>query len=298
MRGRDAFAEYHPVVNFTYFAMVLSFSMCLMHPFCLAVSLLCGLGYAIFLHGKRQVKWSLCYLLPVAVATAVINAAFNHQGVTILGYLPSDNPLTMESIVYGVAAATMLASMMTWFSCYSGVVTSDRFIYLFGKLIPALSLVLSMTLRFVPKFKGQLQMVREGQRAMGRNPAQGNGLHRLKAEVTVLSILVTWSLENAIETADSMKSRGYGLSGRTAFSIYTFSHRDRMAMVWLGCCGGYVICGWLLGGLEIQYYPMVVGQPITPVTLSFFLAHLALCLTPMILNKKEERVWNKILQGE
>ena len=35
--------------------------------------------------------------------------------------------------------------------------------------------------------------------------------------ITILSIMVTWCLENAIETADSMKSRGCGLPGRSAF---------------------------------------------------------------------------------
>ena len=47
-------------------------------------------------------------------------------------------------------------------------------------------------------------------------PASGSLLQRLKNAITILSIMVTWALENAIETADSMKSRGYGLPGRTA----------------------------------------------------------------------------------
>jgi energy-coupling factor transport system permease protein len=46
----------------------------------------------------------------------------------------------------------MLAAVISWFSCYNAVMTSDKFVYLFGRVIPALSLILSMTLRFVPKF--------------------------------------------------------------------------------------------------------------------------------------------------
>ncbi len=45
--------------------------------------------------------------------------------------------------------------------------------------------------------------------------------------------MVTWSLENAIETADSMRARGYGLPGRTSFSIYRFDSRDSSALAWL-----------------------------------------------------------------
>ena len=39
MRNRDAFSGYHPIINFLYFALVLLFSMCLMHPVYLAISL-------------------------------------------------------------------------------------------------------------------------------------------------------------------------------------------------------------------------------------------------------------------
>ena len=40
----DAFSRYHPLVNFLFFALVLAYSMVLMHPVCLAVSLLGALG--------------------------------------------------------------------------------------------------------------------------------------------------------------------------------------------------------------------------------------------------------------
>ena len=44
MTRRDAFAGYHPCVNFIFYALVLVFSMCLMHPAYLAVSFFCAAG--------------------------------------------------------------------------------------------------------------------------------------------------------------------------------------------------------------------------------------------------------------
>ncbi len=35
------FSSYHPIVNLLYFCFVIGFSMFLMHPVCLAASLLC-----------------------------------------------------------------------------------------------------------------------------------------------------------------------------------------------------------------------------------------------------------------
>ena len=283
--GKDAFSGYHPVINFIFFVEVLVFSMCFMHPVSLSISLVCSMAYAVFLGGKKTLRFYLRLLLPMMLMAAVLNPAFNHQGVTVLTYLPSGNPLTMESIVYGFAAAVMLASVVMWFSCYNTVMTSEKFVYLFGRIIPALSLVLSMTLRFVPRFKAQLQTIREAQACVGRD---GKGL---KHAVAVLSILVTWSLENAIETADSMKSRGYGLPGRTAFSLYRFQNRDVAALVWLLACGGFVIAGWISGSFEFLYFPVIDGMLIPS---CFHAVYLALCLTPVIFHGLEDRKWKHL----
>jgi energy-coupling factor transport system permease protein len=282
------------MINFLYFGLVLLFTMFFMHPGCLIISLGSSLAYAIYLNGRKAVRFSLLFMLPMMLMAALLNPAFNHEGATILIYLPSGNPLTLESIVYGVAAAMMLASVAVWFSCYTAVMTSDKFVYLFGRLIPALSLVLSMTLRFVPKFRAQLRVVSEAQRCVGRDVSNGGILQRARTAITILSIMLTWALENAIETADSMRSRGYGLPGRTAFSIYRFDERDKSALLWLCFCAFFILSGWIAGGLYWRYYPTIKGAPVTPLTASFQLAYLALCLTPVILNVREDQKWIRL----
>ena len=290
----DAFSRYHPLVNFLFFALVLAYSMVLMHPVCLAVSLLGALLYAGQLEGRRALARHLRVALPVLLLAALVNPAFNHAGVTILIYLPSGNPLTLESMLYGAAAAVMLASVVLWFSSYNEVMTSDKFVYLFGRVIPALSLVLSISLRFIPKFKAQMQTVSEAQACIGRDTKNGSVLRRVGNAVKIFSILVTWSLENAIETADSMRSRGYGLPGRTAFSIYRFDDRDKAALAWLIFCGAYLLSGWMAGGTYVRYYPTVKTAAWTPMTVSFMLVYLALVLTPVILDRKEDRQWKSL----
>ncbi len=294
MRNRDTFSSFHPLVNFLYFLLVLLFGMCFMHPVCLVISLGSATAYNLYLKGRKGLRFSLRFLLPMMILAAVLNPAFNHEGVTILTYTPNGNPVTLESLIYGAASAFMLAGVVQWFSCYNEVMTADKFVYLFGRVIPALSLVLSMTLRFVPRFTAQLKTVRTAQRCIGRDVSDGGLLQRVKHGVTILSILVTWSLENAIETADSMKSRGYGLPGRTAFSIYRFDSRDKYALLWLGFCLWFILFGWIGGGLNFRYYPSLKGIPLTPFTLGFFLVYLALCLTPLILNGREDVKWKRL----
>ena len=291
MRRFDAFSSCHPGVRFLFFGLVVFFSMCLMHPACLLISFGSALALRLWLSGPGAVGRTLRLLVPLLLLTALINPAFNHRGVTILWYLPSGNPVTLESVLYGLASATLLLSVVLWFSCYTEMVTSDQFLTLFGRLIPSLSLLLSMTLRFVPRFTVQLKQVAAAQRGLGRDLSKGPLRSRLRTGGTVLSILITWSLENAIETADSMKSRGYGLPGRTAYTLYTLDSRDRGLLLWLAFCGVYLLVGWRAGCFTWRYFPMILWGELTPFSLTFPLCYLALCLTPLILTGREDLRW-------
>ncbi|MBQ5746432.1 MAG: energy-coupling factor transporter transmembrane protein EcfT, partial [Clostridia bacterium] len=234
---KDFFESYHPFVNFLYFTEVIILSMSLNHPATQIISLFCAVAYLISAEGKKSYGFLLKFCIPAMPITAFINPAFNHEGVTILHYFKSGNPLTLESILYGISSGMMLVTVILWFSSFSRIMTSDKFIYLFGKVIPSLSLLLSMSLRFVPKFKKQFETVTEAQKCIGHDISTGSIWQRFKTAVVIFSIMITWALENAIETADSMKSRGYGLKGRTAFSIYRMDDRDKYALIWLGFCG-------------------------------------------------------------
>ena len=170
----DRFSKYHPLVNFLYFTLVISFSMALNHPLAQGISLVCATIYAMQAEGKHAVMFTLKWCLPIMLLTAFMNPAFSHEGVTILLYFPTGNPLTLEIILYGLSSGVMIATVMLWFVNFNRVITSDKFIYLFGRIIPAMSLVLSMTLRFIPKFKVQMDSVVNAQRSIGRDISQGS----------------------------------------------------------------------------------------------------------------------------
>ena len=277
-----------------YFAAVIGFSMFFMHPVCLGISLVCAFMYSVYLNGKKALRMGLKFMLPVLVFTAVFNPLFNHQGATILGYLPNGNPLTLESTLYGVAAAVMLVTVISWFSCFNKVMTSDKFVYLFGRIIPALSLILAMALRLVPRFKDQIKVISDAQKCIGRSASNGNILQKAKHGIKILSIMVTWALENAIETADSMKGRGYGLKGRTAFSIFRFRRRDAYAAAYIFTCAAAVIAGAATGAYHFRYFPTLRGEWTGAGTIAVFIAYFALGIFPIIANLKEDLVWRRI----
>jgi len=288
----NEFKTYHPIVNFTYFLFVIGFSCFFMHPICLCISFLSAFTYLWMLKGRKQALKNLIYMISMLLVMALINPLFNHRGVTILEYFPNGNPLTLESVIYGFSAGVMLISIITHFSCYTEVMTSDKFMYLFGKIIPSLSLVISMTLRFVPRFFAQLKVVTNGQKCMGNDVSCGSIIKRIKSGLTILSIMTTWSLENAIDTADSMKARGYGITGRTAFSIYSFDKRDKKAFICILLLGLYTFFGNIFGATHFTYFPYISMGEMSAYNMSVFIAYLLLCICPVIIEIKEVRKWN------
>lgn len=293
---RDSFSGYHPVISLLYFVLVLGFTMFLSHPVCMAVSMLGALAYSICLKGGAALRFQLCAMLPLMLVTALINPAFSHEGVTVLAYLPSGNPLTLESILYGVFAAGLLVSTLTWFSCFHAVMSSDKFVYLFGRVIPALSLVLSLSLRLVPRFSAQLKRIAGAQRGIGRDAGSGGPIRRARHGIRMLSVLVAWALEHAIDTADSMKSRGYGLPGRTSFAIYRWERRDRAMLTFLLACGAGLLAGTVSGALDFSYYPALSGAEFDGWQCLMLCLDAVLCGLPVFLEGKEALRWKTVRQ--
>ena len=290
----NEFKTCHPMVNFLYFFLVIGFTMFLMHPVSLGITLFCAILYSFVLKGKRKALKSIGVAVFVILITAILNPLFSHYGVTVITYLPTGNPLTAESICYGIAAGVMLSSVLLYFSCFNMVLSSDKFTYLFGRIIPKLSMVFSMIIRFVPTLISRLKEISAVQKTLGRDISKGGIIKRVKCGIKILSVLITWSLENAIETADSMKSRGYGLSGRTSYTIFKLEKRDKLMLLSMGILSAVILWGILSGKLNYSYFPVLYTKKLSFLSLCMHTAYLFLCLTPVLLEWREAIRWNVI----
>jgi len=291
MSRSDAFSRCHPAVLLLYFALVLGCTMFFLHPLCLIISLLSALLCCAHFSGPEALRRTLAFSLPVFGFAALLNPLFNHRGETVLCLLPSGAPVTLESVAYGLASAAMLCAVLVWFACFSHVMTADKLLHLFGRAAPSLSLVVTMTLRLIPRFQTQFRAVTDARRSLGRDAAPPSPRQKLTDAVQVLSALTTWALENGIETADSMRSRGCGLPGRTTFSLYRFDRRDAAVLLWLALWGCILLAGGLSGALAWEYLPSLQGRPLSNLSRCAYPAYLAVCLTPIILNRWEDRKW-------
>lgn len=289
MNQKNCFLHYHPCVNALYFFLVIGFTLFCLNVITICISLTVGLLFVFEISVKKP---KIGYVIALFGMTALINPMFNHQGVTILFYLPSGNPFTLESVQYGLVSGGMLASVVVWFKAVTVVLTPDKIMYLLGRILPTLGLVFSMILGFVPKLKHQFKQVVDGQKALGKWQEKGHMLTQIKQGATVVSVLIGWSLEQGVITADSMKARGYGLPKPTHFSLFRFRKQDGYIMAWLFALGGIWVVTWKQGYLAQSFFPVF---QIAPWNVGSAVAHgafLLLAVTPIILQEREDRKWN------
>ena len=276
------FARYHPAINLLYFTAVLTGTILFRQPVFLCLSYVCAFLYLLKLRGLRALIPGLG-LLPLALLYALWYGSYHHFGLTVLGVNFIGNQVTLESFLCGGTWAMVCVAVVLWMGCVHAVFTTDKIVYLLGRVSPHLSLYLSILLRTVPRLNKQRQRIELAQRGIGRGKGQGNIFQRMRNALRRGSILLTWLIEGIVTTSDSMRCRGCSLRGRTAYSLYRFDGRDRSFVIGLCSLVCVLLMALLLDQTMIRFAPQVVMMPITPMSCLFYAAWAALCLLPPVL---------------
>jgi len=287
--NRDSFINYHPLANVVFYVVVLFVAMFINHPVYQIISLLGALIYGSVL-GIVKLK-SLLMMVPTMLMVIMINVLFNHEGATILVYLRNGNPITLESIVFGVSFSIMLLSVLLWFATFNKVIDSDKMSYLLGRFLPNIALLFSLLLRFIPKFNGQMKKTHEAQSQLYGHEKSFVG--KIKRSVMVFFITVTWAIEHHIESADSMKSRGYGVGKRTSFSIYQWTLRDFIVLTWTCLSGLILLVSTLSGGMRYSYFPLIMKVELFHYG---YAVYGLLVMLPSLIRLYEELEWKYYIQ--
>ena len=286
---KGTFATYHPIVNFIFFLFAIGITMFSIDPVFLLVTLVVCWTWSILINGKKGIKFNLIMTIPVMIVMAVINTLFTHNGATVLFYL-NYNRITLEAFVYGMAAAVMISAVVIWFTCFNKVMTSDKFIYLFGKAAPVLGLTLSMIFRFIPLLKSRYDEISMGQKCMGRHVEKGF-FSKGRQLIKEVSILISWSLEASIETSDSMEARGYGLPHRSSFHLFKFDKRDKKLTIYMVITGLIASVGCALGKTSIYYFPVIVLGQWDLLKIITLVSYIMLLIAPLVIDILGEKKW-------
>ena len=289
--NNDAFSSLHPAVNFVFFLGAICFGVTIQHPAYIAAGFLGAVSYYLLLHGKKGLK-TVFGLLPVFVILTAVNPLFNNQGERVLFHI-FGRPYTFEALLYGMAIASLLVSMLMWFGCYNAVMTSDKFTCLFGNIIPSLSLLFVMVLRMVPNLIRKASQISGARKSVGKGAGeQSTKKEKLNDGMNVLSALTSWALESSVMTADSMRSRGYGTAKTSSFNIYHMTASDFIVFAVMLITAGAVIFASTLGGTKAVFTPEFYIAPLTGINAAGFSAYCVFLLIPTALHIKEDIQWH------
>ena len=331
----DSFSTHHPAMTLTFFVSVIVLCVLVQQPIVQAVGLMGAVLYYLCL--RRRDAWRLLVAMMLAlVVLAAINPLFNTLGDTVLFTYLGTRPYTLEALAYGASTAVMFVSVMLWFACYAQVMSTDKFTYLFGRRAPALTLVLTMTLRLVPSYVRKARQISMARRCAGLSMTQGSMRERARDGASLLSALTSWALEGAVTMADSMRSRGYGsrakpvigeisrlrslslaplemTEGGVSATPLEMTEKDRKRPGrYLQCrfrVSDALLLGLVLtcvivtcialasGDLAVSYVPAIDIPTLSPLGIGALMACTVLVLVPSAIDAKEAIAWRSSLSS-
>lgn len=250
-----AFSKIHPIALLVYFLSIFLIGMFVNNPVINIITLLSGILSSSMLTNSKKKLSDFFFYISMLLLISITNPLFSHNGKTPLFFM-NGNAITKEAIVCGFFIGIMIVGIMLWFKCLNLVFTSDKIVFLFGKIIPKISLVITVSLRYIPMLKRQAGNIKKSQKAMGLYSSDSYA-DKIRSHMRIFSSLIGWSMEQAVETSREMKARGYGLKGHSNYSNYKFKSSDVFILLVTLVLTFFVIFGASGGKLNFSYYPEI-----------------------------------------
>ena len=108
----------------------------------------------------------------------------------------------------------------------------------------------------------------------------------------IMGITVSWSLEESMFTAKSMKARGYNATERTSYLSYKFGNADYAFIALIMVTVGIIIIGLLKGVGMINIYPSIDFKFSNLPFNIYYLAFVLFLLPLIYLEIKERILWH------
>ena len=289
----NRFLHCHPFVIFCYYVCVGILAMYFNHPVFLLIFcfLLLAVNYSHNSLGTLR-KW-LPMMASMSAIIILMNMFFVLKGSTVL-FVFLERRITLEATVYGVVMTLSIISIILLFISFNQILNGNRFLYIFSKFLPRTAFLAMLTIRFVPLLKRRLTEITDVQRIKGISIKTGTMKQRCKAGMTLIQILLTWSLEEAVETADSMKTRGYGIGKRSPYNPYKLTKEEK---VWLLLMLGLLVVS-LVGGSygygRMMIYPKLDSLQLRGIDGLFLLSSILLFAFPLFVEGREQLRWKSL----
>ncbi len=249
MNGID---KLNPLTIMIYYVSVIGIIMFQMNPVMIVIALVGSIYMNYMYEDSVSLKKTKGYI-GIFFIIALINPVFYHNGITVLFYL-NDKPITLEALIYGIVMSATIILVIQLCGMMSKILSSDKILYLIGKISNKAALIISMALKLIPQYRKQADSIRETQKLLGFYK-EDTIFDKVKGNLYVFSAVVTWSLEHSMETADSMRGRAYGTRKRTQYSNYKITMEDILIILLMLILDVLLIITMLVVNVNTVYYP-------------------------------------------
>ena len=318
----------HPGVYLLYYFIMVLFAFIFSDPY-FVVTFLVLLLVLIALQGvSHELKNIMRLFIPLSILIMILNPLLNRTGAHKI-YLWSGFFITYEAIAYGILMSLALLIVILVFSSYNRSVSYQEMLYIFSKKLPIISMIIVMALRFIPLINSRaievqklnnlknngIEMEMDGGDADALDLDEFNSnistdydsklVNKLKSNKRVAAIIkeaktlgkimgitVSWSLEESMFTAKSMKARGYNATERTSYLSYKFSNADFAFIALIIVTVGIIIIGLLHGVGMINIYPSIDFKFSNLPLNIYYLAFIVFLLPLIYLEIKERILWH------
>ena len=320
----------HPGVYLLYYFIMVLFAFIFSDPY-FVVTFLVLLLILIALQGvSHELKNIMKLFIPLSILIMILNPLLNRTGAHKI-YLWSGFFITYEAIAYGILMSLALLIVILVFSSYNRSVSYQEMLYIFSKKLPIISMIIVMALRFIPLINSRaievqkLNNLKNNGIEMEMDSDESNDsealdldefnsnintdydsklVNKLKSNKRVAAIIkeaktlgkimgitVSWSLEESMFTAKSMKARGYNATERTSYLSYKFSNADFAFIALIIVTVGIIIIGLLHGVGMINIYPSIDFKFSNLPFNIYYLAFIVFLLPLIYLEIKERILW-------
>lgn len=272
------FEYLHPLTKATYYGMLFICIMIVASPLSMLLSILALMGIL----KRNGVSTAMNYkgfFAVLALSIIGINFLFNHRGTHILFYL-LDRPMTLEALLYGCTSAMMIVSIVLLFQNASYSIKTREFLYLFGGIMPQIGLLISMTCGFFQMLTDRGQDIQQALRMKDIEIGRGTINERSYAGMQIMHVLIALTLENALITVLSMKSRAFDIGPRTSGLVYKLRARDILFMGFSLTLAGAMLLMWGFGIYRFSIYPSIDFSKDPALALLFYALNFAMLGLP------------------
>ena len=306
----------HPGVYLLYYFIMVLFAFIFSDPY-FVITFLVLILVLIYLQGvSSELKNIVKLFIPLSILIMILNPLLNRTGAHKI-YLWSNFFITYEAIAYGILMSLALLIVILVFSSYNRSVSYQEMLYIFSKKLPIISMIIVMALRFIPLINSRAIEVQK------LNNLKSNGIdvdsdesnintdydskivNKLKSNKRIAAIIkeaknlgkimgitVSWSLEESMFTAKSMKARGYNATERTSYLSYKFGNADYVFLAVIFITVAIIIIGLLHGVGMINIYPSIDFSFSNLPFNIYYLAFIVFLLPLIYLEIKERLLWH------